>query len=33
MAMKIDMNKAYDRVESDFLEAVMLKLGFEKKIG
>ena len=31
MAMKVDMNKAYDRVEWDFLEVVMIKLGFEKK--
>ena len=29
--MKVDMNKAYNRVEWDFLETVMIKLGFEKK--
>ena len=28
LALKLDINKAYDRVERNFLEGMMIKLGF-----
>ncbi|XP_042939410.1 uncharacterized protein LOC122274438 [Carya illinoinensis] len=31
MSLKLDMNKAYDRIEWPFLEEVMKKMGFSKK--
>jgi hypothetical protein len=30
LALKLDTSKAYDRVESDFVEAMMVKLGFDQ---
>lgn len=32
MAIKLDMHKAYDHVEWDFLEQVLIKMGFDKKM-
>jgi hypothetical protein len=31
MAIKLDMGKAYDKVECDFLEAIMKKMGFTER--
>lgn len=31
MGLKLDMSKAYDRIEWDFVQVVLLKMGFTSK--